>query len=273
MDTKIFNEFCAIARKGAGLDLKAGKEALVAARVAKRLRILGLESERAYLEHLRSEASGDELTCFLDVISTNYTSFMREPDHFEALSAWARSDEVRRRKRLRLWCAAASSGEEPYSIAVTLLDALDGGAKDLKILATDISTRVLGAAAEGRYHEKALAPLSGAQRTKYFEKSDAASGTYAVRPEVRALVVLRRLNLSAPPFPMKGPLDVVFCRNVMIYFGRETRQALITEIERLLAPAGLLFTGHSESLAGLSTGLGVLRPSVYHKPARAGEVT
>lgn len=270
MDTKTFNEFCAIAREEAGIDLKQGKESLIAARVAKRLRTLGLPSERAYLEHLRNDASGEELTCFLDVISTNYTSFMREPDHFDTLSKWARSDDIQRRDRLRVWCAAASSGEEPYSIAITLIETLCGRTVDIKILATDISTTVLEKAVDGRYEMAKLAPLSGAQRAKYFAKNGAA-GVFEVRPEVKKLVVLRRLNLARPPFPMKGPLDIVFCRNVMIYFGRDTREKLIHEIERLLAPGGFLFTGHSETLAGIQTGLRMVRPSVYEKPARSGD--
>ena len=270
MDTKVFNELCAIAREEAGINLKQGKEALIAARVAKRLRTLGLPSEQAYLKHLKNDASGEELTCFLDVISTNYTSFMREPDHFETLSKWARSDDIRGRDRLRLWCAAAASGEEPYSIAITLLEALGSRAVDLKILCTDISTTVLETAVDGRYEEAKLGKLSGAQRAKYFAKNGAA-GIFEVRPEVKELIVLRRLNLAKPPFPMKGPLDIVFCRNVMIYFGRDTREKLIHEIERLLAPGGFLFTGHSETLAGIQTGLKLIRPSVYEKPARFGE--
>jgi len=267
MNSAVFNKLCSIAHVEAGIHLKEGKEALVAARVAKRLRLLGLSSERDYLRVLEEDKSGEELVCFLDAISTNFTSFMREPDHFESLSCWARQNQARSKEPLRLWCAAAATGEEPYSIAITLLEALEGRNQRFKILATDISTRALGCAAAGEYSETGIAPLSSAQRSKHFrEVRGGASGSkYQVCPKVRETIVYRRLNLAAPPFPMKGPLDVVFCRNVMIYFDRNTRQKLISEIERLLAPGGILYTGHSESLAGIHSGLTMLRPSVYQK--------
>ena len=152
-------------------------------------------------------------------------------------------------------------------MAITLLEALDGRHLDFKILATDISIRALNTAVAGRYDKRVLEPLSRAQRAKYLQPC--AGGTYEMRSEVKERIVFRRLNLSTPPFPMEGPLDVVFCRNVMIYFGDPTRQALVTEIERLLGPGGLLFTGHSENLARIRTGLKTLRPSVYRKPEAA----
>jgi chemotaxis protein methyltransferase CheR len=274
METKVFDRLCSIAHREAGIHLKTGKEALVAARVAKRLRVLGLASEQQYLEYLEADGSGEELVSFLDAISTNFTSFMRERDHFETLTNWAEQPRFQARHRLRLWCAAAASGEEPYTIAITLLDAFEGREMDIKILATDISTKALGAAAEGRYGAAAVEPLSSAQRAKYFEKSGskATGATYLVRPEVKDLIVFRRLNLATPPFPMRGPMDLVFCRNVMIYFDNHTRQGLVSEIERLLVPGGLLFTGHSEILAGIRTGLTALRPSVYRKAADAAYV-
>jgi chemotaxis protein methyltransferase CheR len=271
MDNKVFDQLCAIAYREAGIHLKAGKEALVAARVAKRLRALGLASEREYLRHLESDGSGEELVSFLDAISTNFTSFMREREHFDLLATWAKQSRVHARGQVRVWCAAAATGEEPYTIAITLLDALEGRKADIKILATDISTKALAAATEGRYVAKTVEPLSAAQRARHFEKSGskANGATFAVRSEVKQHIVFRRLNLSTPPFPMRGPLDVVFCRNVMIYFDGKTRQGLVSEIERLLAPGGLLFTGHSETLAGIRTGLLGIRPSIYRKPAGA----
>jgi chemotaxis protein methyltransferase CheR len=239
--------------------------------VSKRLRALSLAGEEAYLDYLQNDTSGAELMCFLDAISTNYTSFMRERDHFDMLAQWVGQDLILTRSRLRLWCAAASSGEEPYSIAITMLDALDGRDLDFRILATDISTKVLTAAVAGRYPEKAVEPLSRAQRARYLQKigSEVTGAEYEVRPGVKERIVFRRLNLSRLPFPMKGPLDVVFCRNVMIYFDRPTRQALVTEIDRLLAPGGILFIGHSETLAGIRTVLKAVRPSVYRKPEAA----
>ena len=144
------------------------------------------------------------------------------------------------RGKVRLWCAAAATGEEPYTIAITLLDAFEGQKADIRILATDISTKALNAAIAGHYSAAAVDALSAAQRAKYFEKSGskATGATYTVRPEVKQLVLFRRLNLSTPPFPMRGSMDIVFCRNVMIYFDTNTRQGLISEIERLLVPGG-----------------------------------
>jgi chemotaxis protein methyltransferase CheR len=230
-----------------------------------------LTSEQEYLDYLSKDESGEELVSFLDAISTNFTSFMRERDHFEMLTQWAQQPSVQACGKVRLWCAAAATGEEPYTIAITLLDAFEGRKADIKILATDISTKALNAAIEGRYKDVAVDALSAAQRAKYFDKSGskATGSTYTVRPEVKQLVLFRRLNLSTPPFPMRGPLDIVFCRNVMIYFDNDTRQGLVSEIERLLAPGGVLFTGHSETLSSIKTGFAAVRPSVYRKPAEA----
>lgn len=267
MERNVFKKLCRIAYETAGINLKEGKETLVAARVAKRLRALGLASERDYLKYLESDASGKELVCFLDAITTNYTRFMREPDHFDTLSKMVSSGSLPARHRFHIWCAAAATGEEPYTIAITLLDAPGGRDLDFKILATDISTRALKAAIAGSYEEGVVEPLSRTQRTKYLHREENAR--YLVRPEVKGRIVFRRLNLAKPPFPMKGPLDVVFCRNVMIYFDQAIRQTLVAEIERLLVPGGILFIGHSETLSGITTGLRAVRPSVYRKPAAA----
>ena len=267
METALFEELCDIAQREAGIQLKEGKEALVTARVAKRLRALGLKSHREYLNLLKGEQRGQEIVRFLDAISTNYTAFMREPDHFDDLARWARHPSIASKRRIRIWCAATASGEEPYTIAMTLLDNLEGEGRDLLILGTDISTAALGRAHSGRYTAQNLAPLSANQRATYFTRDDTdPERPYSASRALRDLIVLRRLNLDRPPYPMRGPLDIVFCRNVMIYFNRRTRQGLVSEIERLLGPGGVLFTGHSETLAGLTTGLRMKRPSVYVKP-------
>lgn len=264
MEPRVFRKFCAIAHQKAGIHLKPGKEALVSARVAKRLRVLHLPNEQAYLEYLENDESGEELISFLDVISTNFTSFMREREHFHSLIEYVTENTPCSGSQFKLWCAAASSGEEPYTIAVTLSDVLPNGSSGFRLLATDISTNVLGKAIEGVYRKEAVEPLTAEQRRKYFIKQ--ADNTYQVIPELKEPIVFRRLNLSTPPFPMNGPLDIVFCRNVMIYFDHKTRQALISEIERLLTPGGVLYTGHSETLAGIDTGLKMLKPSIYRKP-------
>jgi len=268
MDKKLFKKFCDLAHEKAGIHLKEGKETLVQARVAKRLRALGLNNPRDYIDYLEKDETGEELILFLDVISTNFTNFFRESDHFDALA-----EEVKRltdegRRRIRIWSAASSSGEEPYSMAITILEALDGASADFRILATDISTRMLARAEEGIYAAARLEGVPKAYRCKYFERigrRGSEEESFRVRPAVRERVVYKRLNLAEPPFPMQGPLDVVFCRNVMIYFDQPVRQRLISEIERLLAQGGLLCIGHSETLSAVQNDLKYLRSSVFRK--------
>ena len=271
-----FQKFCDIAYRQAGISLREGKEALVSARVSKRVRALGLRDSEEYLRFLESDPTGGELVSFLDVITTNFTRFFREPDHFddlrEALERWYGEGQ----RRFRIWSAASSTGEEPYSIAITVLETLAGRGADVRILATDISTRVLATASEGRYGESATRAMSPGLRSKYFDRVP-GSEAIQVRKVVRDIVTFKRLNLAQGPFPMKGPLDVVFCRNVMIYFDRPVRQQLVSEAERLMRPGGLLLIGHTETLTGISTGLSVLRPSVYSNaswsPSRPGMST
>lgn len=263
MHATIYKRFCDIAYEAAGIRLGAGKQALVDARVGRRLRHLGIDTPREYLGYMESDETGKELAQFLDAITTNFTSFCREPSHFEFLTQWLKTQLPPRQARLRVWCAAAATGEEPYTLAITLLEALGGRSSDAKILATDISTRALSRARQGIYPKKTIEPLSASQRSRFLEQD--ARGDYRITEEPRKLLTFRRLNLSTPPFPMKGPFDFVFCRNVMIYFDQPIRQALVSNIEKLLAPGGYLITGHSETLAGLQTGLALVRPSIYQK--------
>ena len=265
MNAKLFDEFREIAYSKAGIYLKTGKEALVSARVGKRINRLKLTSARQYLERLRHDESGEELVQFLDVITTNFTSFFREAAHFDVLrqklGAWKDSGQ----RTFRIWCAASSSGEEPYSIAITALDALGAADIDLKILATDISMRALSIAVAGVYDAERLAPLSREQFDYFKPQGDGTEtpNRYEVRPDVKRLIVFRRINLSKPPFPMRGPLDIVFCRNVMMYFDHAVRHRLLFDVTRLLRPDGLLFTGLAESLTGLDLPFVSLSSSVY----------
>jgi chemotaxis protein methyltransferase CheR len=267
MRPTVFRALRDLAYAQAGIRLGDEKEALVSARVGKRLRALRLGDEEDYLDFLKRDASGGELVEFLDVISTNYTSFFREPAHFERLKAAMALWRASGQRRFRVWCAAASSGEEPYTIALVLNEVL-GPELDWRILATDISTRVLGLARAGRYGTGQLKMVPPRALERAFTRAgDGRDGSfYEVSPELKSKVAFARLNLARPPFPMKGPFDVVFCRNVMIYFDNPVRQQLVKEMERLVRPGGLVLIGHAESLSTVQTGLTTLAPSVYQRP-------
>ncbi len=270
MERQLFERFTALAYDKAGISIKPGKEALVSARVAKRMRALSLGDAESYLALLERDASGEELLRFLDVISTHFTSFFREPDHFDLLAEELRQLLARGQRRIRIWSAASSTGEEPYTMAMTALG-VDGVAQaDARILATDIAADTLRQAAEGRYGASRVEPVPKALLGRFFDRqsdpADADGDLYVVKPELRRMVQFARLNLAQPPFPMKGPFDVVFCRNVLIYFDTPTRQRLIGAIEGLLAPGGLLCIGHTETLSGIRSGLRMTRPSVFRAP-------
>ena len=265
MKRKVFNQLRAIAYDMGGIALGEGKEALVNARVAKRLRALKLQDEEAYLDYLTRDNSGEELVQFLDAISTNFTNFFREPDHFDIFKQLIAHKQKQGQTKLRIWCAASSTGEEPYTILMSLDEALGKSNVDVRLLATDISTKVLSKARAGKYTQDRFKSMTKERLHKYFDKGqdDKGEKVYSIKAELRKKVIFKRLNLAKPPFPMQGPLDVIFCRNVMIYFDDKVKQGLVQEMERLLAADGLLFIGHSETLSGLKTELNALKPSVY----------
>lgn len=271
MQASQFEKFCSIAYDKAGIKLNKGKEELVSARVAKRLRALNLDEIGEYLQLLENDATGEELIQFLDVISTNYTKFYREEDHFEMLTHYLKNWINEGHQRFRIWCAASSSGEEPYTLAMTLAEAVNGKNIDFRILATDISTKVLDQAQKGIYDAAKLEPVKKAYRTKYFTRLGKRSDSnclFEAKPELKNKIAFKRLNLTEIPFPMSGPMDAIFCRNVMIYFDNKGRQTLISEIERLLRPGGLLVIGHTETLSAIRHDFECIKPSVYQKPMR-----
>jgi chemotaxis protein methyltransferase CheR len=271
MRPNVFRALCDLAYEQAGIRLGEEKLALVSARVGKRLRALSLANETDYLEVLRKD-DGGELIEFLDVISTNFTSFFREPAHFERLAAELGAAMERGQQSFRVWCAASSSGEEPYTIALVLDELFEGRAVDWRVLATDISTRVLGLARRGRYHEQQLKAVRRDSLARRFIKLHAVPGEdqqYEASEELKKHLTFARLNLARPPYPMRGPFDVVFCRNVMIYFDAPIRQGLVEQMERLVKPGGLVMVGHAETLSGLRTSLQVVVPSVYRRPERS----
>lgn len=271
MDRRTFDEFRRIIYERSGIKLGDGKDALVIARVGKRMRALGIEDHRQYLKYVKNDPTGEEMVKLLDAISTNVTSFFREREHFaflrDAVGEWVRGGQ----QRFRIWSAACSTGEEPYSLAMSLLEAVGKAVVDVRVLATDISTGALEHASAGEYREERMEPVSPQLRARYFERLRRGDEVvYRVKPALANIVVFRRLNLSCPPFPMRGPLDVIFCRNVMIYFDRELRQRLLGEAHRLLRPRGYLMIGHAESLTGMSSGFCSLRPSIYMRLEEKG---
>jgi len=264
MDRDVFRRFCQLVHRHAGIRLKEGKEALVCARLNKRMRALGLTRFRDYLSLLEQDAGGSEVVQFLDLMSTNYTTFFREREHYDVLAEALRQWRGAGQRRFRIWSAACATGEEPYSIAMTMAQVCDDPSLDWRILATDISTRALQHARRGRYHARAMRSVGRQERLRYFlVDKEADPPCWSIRPEIAARVVFARLNLAVPPFPMRGPFDVIFCRNVMIYLDPEVRRALVSALEHLLCPGGLLMVGHAESLAGLTSRLGMVRPSTY----------
>lgn len=268
MQAGVFKAIQEIVYDSSGILLKEGKQSMVSSRITRRLRALDIADERAYLEYLRSEPE-TELVHLLDVISTNVTHFFREPEHFEQAGAWLSQLLAGGQRRLRLWSAASSTGEEPYSLAMTLAEAVrrswrGAGQPDVRILATDISTTVLATAEAGRYPVDKLGGIPDELRKRYLRREGDAC---RVDQAVRALLLFKRLNLSTPPYPMRGPLDLVMCRNVMIYFDAELRQRIVEDCHRLLRPGGYLFVGKSESLSGTTAGFERAGPSVYRKAA------
>lgn len=266
MDRATFERMRTIVYANSGICLRETKEAMVAARIAKRMRALGIATHPEYLRYLEHDNGGDEIIRFLDVISTNVTGFFRENRHFEFLRDILIQRAAGPIPRIRIWSAAAATGEEPLSIAMVVRDVFGARAYDFKVLATDISTRALHTAQQGIYERAQIESVPDRFRRRYFSPHAAGDGIrYRVSDELKRHIVYRRLNLSRPPFPMRGQLDVVFCRNVMIYFDGPVRNNLVAEIHRLLLPGGYLFTGHAESLSGIQSAFECIRPTIYLK--------
>ena len=258
-----------------GIHLDDEKKELVRSRLSKRLRLLGYESYSDYIEFIQHDPSGEEFSSLIDAISTNFTSFFRERQHFDFLEkqflpGLLENKAKKNNYRIRAWCAGCSSGEELYAIAITILDTIGDNLRwDVKILATDISTRMLETAQKGVYDQKRIEPLSAAQKQKYLTVSRSqGEKLYEVKPEVKKMTIVRHLNFMND-WPIQTSLDFIFCRNVMIYFDRPTQQKLVTRFWNLLDPGGILFTGHSESLTGIKHAFNYIEPAVYQKPADA----
>ena len=243
-----FERVCKLIYKRAGISLHEGKRAMVYSRLSRRLRDVGYNSFSEYLQALE-KASGvqaeQEWQEFVNCLTTNLTSFYREDHHFPVLA-----QELARRKgqHLRLWCNAASTGEEPYSLAITVTEALGANA-DVKILCTDIDTKVLATAERGVYAADARGLSDERLRRHFLRGSGANSGAIRVKPELQRLVEFRPHNLMDERWSLGNPFDIVFCRNVMIYFDAPTQRRVLERMHRAMQPQGLLFAGHSENFS------------------------
>jgi chemotaxis protein methyltransferase CheR len=257
-----------LVRDVTGISLSEQKRELVYGRLARRLRALNLRSFREYRD-LLSHDSGGELVQFCNAITTNLTAFFREPHHFEHLKSDVLGPLVRKPpavRRLRIWSAGCSTGEEPYSLAMSVLEAVpDIERWDIRILATDLDSDVLERARRGVYTADRLRLLSAERRERFFTPyPDAKEPSFEVKPELARLLTIKQLNLMHP-FPHKGPLDAIFCRNVVIYFDKDTQRDLVARISRLQRPGDLLFLGHSETLFKVSTDYALIGRTIYRR--------
>lgn len=247
----------------AGISLSDAKRTLVISRLSKIVRALGLPSFDAYVDYLERNGNASDGQDFVNALTTNLTRFYREDHHFEHLRSFvgALIAEKPRGSRLRIWSAGCSTGQEPYTIGMDLLAAFPELKRwDFKILATDIDTAVIAKAAAGLYPENELSGLS-AERARHLEK--VGDGTIRIPAAVRELVSFKPLNLIASSWPMKGPFDAVFCRNVAIYFDKPTQGEVFGRFSKLLAPEGFLYIGHSENLGSGGEGFRLVGKTIY----------
>jgi chemotaxis protein methyltransferase CheR len=255
------------------IHLTHDKKVLVASRLAKRLRHLQLPNYHAYCQLLRSSAGEEELHCLIDRISTHHTYFFREMKHFDflrdvVLPRW-RDAAGDRSEQFHVWSAACSSGDEPYSMAIHLAEHLaPADSNAWRIEASDVSIRVLDIASQGIYDADRLAGVRPEWLCRYFQKGVSDwEGHFRVKKELRRQVRFHHLNLLDASYPFVTPFQVVFCRNVMIYFDRPTQETLVNYLAERLSPGGYLMVGHSESLSGIKHPLRLVQPAIYMKPA------
>jgi chemotaxis protein methyltransferase CheR len=255
-----FERVRALIYKRAGIALADSKQEMVYSRLARRLRATGIRSFAAYLDELESKHEDSEWEAFTNALTTNLTSFFREAHHFPLLA-----DHVSRKKEpVTVWCAASSTGEEPYSIAMTLCEALGTMAAQSHVIATDIDTNVLNAAASGIYSIDRLDKMAPERAKRFFLRGRGAQdGLVRVRPELRQMVTFKQLNLLSGDWPISGPFDAVFCRNVMIYFDKPTQSRILSRFVPLMKPDALLFAGHSENFLYVSDAFKLRGKTVY----------
>jgi len=266
---KHFNWFVKMVMEKTGITLSDQKRDLVYGRLARRLRKLDFNSFNQYIDYLKTDPQ-DEMVEFVNSITTNLTSFYREAHHFEYLSNTALKyllQKRRQEKRLRIWSAGCSTGEEPYTIAMTLRESIpDINYWDVKILATDIDTNVLAKASAGIYQKERINGVSKERYKKWFSQVDGEPEKVQVNPKLRELITFKKLNLMEA-WPMKGQFDILFCRNVVIYFNKDTQRILFDRFANILKEDSYMFLGHSESLYKVTDRFNLLGKTIHQKAA------
>jgi chemotaxis protein methyltransferase CheR len=275
MSDRDFSRLSTFIEKEFGIKLPAPKKTMLEGRIRKRLRVLGLESFGQYCDYLfSSQGVEDEIVHMVNVVTTNKTDFFREPNHFEFLIQMSMPALITHQgsgigKTFIVWSAGCSSGEEPYTLAMVLAAFAEKLPKlrfSFTIVATDISTQVLEKASKGIYGEDKIDPIPLTFRKKYLLRNKNKDlNLFRIAPELRSMVKFRRVNLLDHEFGFREELDIIFCRNVMIYFDRETQEKVLRKMHRLLCPGGFLFLGHSETMSGLDIPFIPVAPTVYMK--------
>ncbi len=256
-----FKRICTMIYDRAGIVLDGNKKEMVYGRLSKRLRLHGIQSFTPYLDRLSSQPGAREWESFTNALTTNLTAFFRESHHFPLMAKHIES----LKRPVRIWCAASSTGEEPYSIAMTIFETLSPfSASQSKIIATDIDTEALSKATAGIYPIADVLKL-GEERTKrFFLKGGGEKNGFArVRPELNSIIEFKRLNLNSSPWDISGKFDIIFCRNIMIYFNRESQAKILNGFAPLLHDDGLLITGHSENFTYLKSDFRLRGQTVY----------
>ena len=263
-----FRRVCELIHQRAGIALAEGKRDMVYGRLSRRLRALGLQSFQQYLDRLEHDG-GEEWQAFTNALTTNLTAFFREPHHFQKLreELLARAD----RAPLQIWSCAASTGEEPYSLAITACQAFGSLTPPVRILATDVDTQVLATGAQGIYPLDRISALEPEIRQRYFQRGTGANaGKCRVLPALGKLIEFRPLNLLAQRYDVGGPYDALFCRNVMIYFDKPTQRGILSRLVRHMGDDGLLYTGHSENYLHAADLIQPCGRTLYRRAGRAG---